>query len=152
MYWLRSFSLLSWLVATRAMIASAVRESSAAAGAAQRAARKKTEIRRRFAIAIPEAMYGRCLPKVQSALEGTGRKLAGVLLRWAGAGARPYVSRGLASHLDLQDFPRQPNQRCSGCSFTGLRGVDAFRPDERSVVGLHSLHTDSQGALQLMQL
>ena len=46
--WLRSFSLLSWLVATRAMIV--VAESSAGAVRALRAARNRIEIRRSFAI------------------------------------------------------------------------------------------------------
>src|SRR5450432_1453029 len=149
MYWLRSFSLLSWLVATRAMMESAVKESSAAAGEAQRAARKKIEMRHSFAIAIPEAMYGRCLPKVQSGLVDISG-LCSVGQAEGGCPTRAVVLS--ASHLDLQDFPWQPNQGCSGCSFTGLCGVNAFRPDERSVVSLHSLHPDSQGALQLVQL
>src|SRR5882672_2592963 len=88
MYWLRSFSLLSWLVATRAMMASAVRESSAFACREETAASKRSEIRRSFTMGMPETMYGSLRPRVQISLAG----VAEGSLRWAGQDACPYAS------------------------------------------------------------
>src|SRR6266853_254240 len=90
MYCLRSFSLLSWLVATRAMMASAVRESSALAGREEKAARKSSGIRRSFAMGMPANMYGSPRPRVQISLAGAAERS----LRWAGEGTRPYGSDG----------------------------------------------------------
>src|SRR6185437_1206402 len=75
MYWLRSFSLLSWLVATRAMMASAVRGSSAFACGMKTAARKRIESRRSFAIPV---IYGESGAGVQFNFAGlAGLRSAG---------------------------------------------------------------------------